>query len=456
MKAYNTEKRCSTACIPLIPVFLIIIFFSECNTTEPPPGEKPTLTLKLEDASCTEAWITLTTTNLQLPATVTLKQDNQTRNTINLIKADTLLYIDSLLPNTNYQYQVSSDPQSGEQQQASSNGLTVTTMDTTSHDFTFATYTFGGEAENSVLYDVAIIDENDIWAVGEIYLLDSLGQPDPRAYNAVHWDGNQWEIKRIRYYGSCSAVEYPPLKAIWAFSVNDIIISNGGSIGRFNGNTVNLDCRVNSLLTGAIVKMWGTSNDDLYVVGNNGSIAHYQNEVWSKVESGTNLPFQDIWGAQTNTGEEQILAVASDKFGTGGKYLVKINGNTAEHLNDIITVGVSLSGIWFIPEKKYYLVGDGIYSKHSSFEKYWQFDSIIYKIQYYPYSVRGEGINDVVICADAGNIAHFNGVSWRIYYGETISDRLLSVSIEDSMIIAVGSRYNNGINNNAIIYFGRR
>ena len=194
----------------------------------------------------------------------------------------------------------------------------------------------------------------------------------------------------------------------------------------------------------------------LYVVGNNGSIAHYQNGVWSKIESGTNLPFQDIWGAQTEAGEEQILAVASDKFGTGGKYLVKIYGNTATHLNDIITVGVSLSGIWFIPEKKYYLVGDGIYYKHSSSEKYWKLDSIIYKIQYYPYGVRGEGINDVVVCGDAGNIAHYNGVGWRIYYGETIYDRLLSVSIKNNIVIAVGSRYNNGINNNAIIYFGRR
>jgi len=95
----------------------IVILFSSvislllsCNTTEPPINGSE-IALKLEDVSCTEAWITLTTTNLQLPATVTLKQDNQTRSTINLVKTDTLLYIDSLLPNTNYQYQVSSDQQ---------------------------------------------------------------------------------------------------------------------------------------------------------------------------------------------------------------------------------------------------------------------------------------------------------------------------------------------------------
>jgi hypothetical protein len=72
---------------------LIALALLNCNTTEPPINEKE-ITLKLEDVSCTEGWISLTTTNLKFPTTVTLKQDNQTRITINLIKADSLLYID--------------------------------------------------------------------------------------------------------------------------------------------------------------------------------------------------------------------------------------------------------------------------------------------------------------------------------------------------------------------------
>ncbi|MFI5238118.1 MAG: glucosyl transferase, partial [Ignavibacteriales bacterium] len=83
-----------------------MVFVTSCDTNEPPTNS--TLSLKLEDVSCTEAWITLTTTNLQLPTTVTLKQNDQIRDTIKLIKADSLLYIDSLLPNQNFQYQLSS------------------------------------------------------------------------------------------------------------------------------------------------------------------------------------------------------------------------------------------------------------------------------------------------------------------------------------------------------------
>ena len=84
VKAYKAGKNYFKASyIPIISVFLTIIFFCECNTTEPPVNGNG-ITLKLEDVSCTEAWITLKTTTLQLPETVTLKQDNQTRSTINL------------------------------------------------------------------------------------------------------------------------------------------------------------------------------------------------------------------------------------------------------------------------------------------------------------------------------------------------------------------------------------
>ncbi len=58
----------------------------------------------------------------------------------------------------------------------------ITTMDTTSHNFTRQSFTFG-QHSSSVLYDVAIIDENNIWAVGDIYMNDSLGNPDPNRYN---------------------------------------------------------------------------------------------------------------------------------------------------------------------------------------------------------------------------------------------------------------------------------
>lgn len=192
----------------LIFVFIIILISMRCDTTEPP--SKASLTLTLEDVSCTEAWLTLKSTDLPLPTSVVLKQNDITRATINLTTNDTIIYVDSLLPKQTYTFQIASI-----KYPVSSNQANATTLDTTSHNFTWQTWTFG-EHSSSSLYDVAIIDENNIWAVGEIYMKDSLGNPDPHAYNAVHWDGSKWELKKIGNQGGWAC------HTVFAFSANDI------------------------------------------------------------------------------------------------------------------------------------------------------------------------------------------------------------------------------------------
>ena len=131
-------------------IFLISLI--SCNTTEPPQQNKSSLELTLADTSCTEAWIKLSTRNLSLPANAEILKDDSITQTINLTTSDTVLYVDSLLPNHSYSFQ--STIQSINQ---SSNSLNVTTMDTTSHNFTWQTWTFGGQAGSCTLYDVAII-----------------------------------------------------------------------------------------------------------------------------------------------------------------------------------------------------------------------------------------------------------------------------------------------------------
>ena len=57
-------------------VLFTLVGLLSCGTTDPqiPVETKPTLTLSVEDTSCTEAWITLSTKDLTLPAELTLKQ----------------------------------------------------------------------------------------------------------------------------------------------------------------------------------------------------------------------------------------------------------------------------------------------------------------------------------------------------------------------------------------------
>ena len=314
----------------------------------------------------------------------------------------------------------------------------VTTMDTTSHNFTWQTFTFGGEAGSCTLYDVAIIDENNIWAVGAIYLKDSAGNYDPNAYNAVHWNGVNWELKRIEYHGSCSGVKYPPLKAIWAFSENNIVITNGGSFGWFDGNKVKLDCIVNPLLTGAINKIWASSNNNLYAVGNKGNIIHYQNGRWQKIESGTDLNINDIWGDfNEKTGEWEVLAVASNILQSYEKEVIEIKNNNSELLNKE-GINWTLSSVWFKPNRKYYVVGSGIYEKSNLRKEEWKGDSP-FITTYHVNKIKGKNSNNIFIAGAFGELLHFNGVSWKSYINETgFNGTLLSLDVNKDLICAVG------------------
>jgi hypothetical protein len=329
----------------MLLIFIIILISLRCDTTEPPA--KGSLLLTLEDVSCTETWLTLKVTDIPLPTSVVLKQNDIARATINLTNADTLLYLDSLLPKQTYKFQLviqSIPPEAGRQSTVSSNELSVTTMDTTSHNFTWQTFTFG-EHSSSVLYDVAIINENNIWAVGEIYMKDSLGQPDLNAYNAVHWDGQKWELKRIYTYSSCNAVDYAPLKAIWTFSDKNIVVTSGGSIGWFNGITNKPDCSIRPLLTGSINKFWGSSSNDLYAVGDGGNIAHYNGSSWTKIESGTTTNINDVWGIiDPITQEKRIFCAVSYVFEPGDQKILTIRNNKVDSLS--WTTGRRIHSIW--------------------------------------------------------------------------------------------------------------
>jgi len=423
-------------------VLILSFGLKSCNSVEPPIGLK--INLKLEDVSCTEAWLTLTTSNLQLPTTITLKQNNQTHKTINLIKSDTLLFIDSLLPNQTYSFHAAMQP-SNHTGEVKSNVLNVTTMDTTNHNFTWQTFTFG-EAGSSVLYDVAIINENNIWAVGEIYMNDSLGNPDPNAYNAVHWDGQKWELKRIYYYGNCSAVTYPPLKAIWAFSENNIVITNGGSIGWFDGNIVNLDCRVNPLLTGSINKIWGNSSNDLYIIGNNGSIAHYNGANWQRIESGTTTNIKDIWGKINPLTQEKIIYCAVSNVVTLGDY--KILSIRENNTIDSIPWNTNrrVESIWFEDNLKMFTCGGGVFINNGA--GFWIEQTELPLI--HTNRIRGIRKNDVFVGGDFGLLGHFNGMNWKVYDEANVA-LFYSLDYKTDILTAIGER-----NGKAVILIMRR
>ncbi len=438
-----------------IIALLSVIWINACNTTEPQPSDKtkPTLTLALEDTSCTEAWLQLKTKDLELPAQLTLKQYNPSGDSISQIfllnTQDSLLYIDSLLPNQTYNFQVSSIVYQVSPEGISSNKLSVTTMDTTSHNFMFTSWTFG-TVGSSTLYDVAIINENNIWAVGEIMIADT-SQNGYTTYNAVHWDGSQWELKRIPYYFNSQAY-YHPIQAIFAFNENDIWFCGNGVIN-WDG-TYFRSIGISPTVWGPyqMNKIWGSSSSNLYVVGNNGNIAHYNGTNWQRIESGTTLNINDIWGDfNEKTQEWEVLAVASNVNSGVERALIEIKNNFAQDIS-YNPIQWSLKTLWFKSTKHYFIAGSGIYEKHLLTEKLWKNEPLDITT-FYINKIRANNINDVVGIGAFGDLVHFNGLKWKTDYVEPELNfgSYLSVDIKNNILVTVGLE-----NNQAVIFLGVR
>lgn len=313
-------------------------------------------------------------------------------------------------------------------------------LDTTSHSFTWQITLLGDGLSSSMLNDVAIINDTLAYAVGEIFLRDSTGQEDFNPYNAAIWNGRSWTIQRIPYYYQGQAL-YQPIRWIYALSESDIWFENSV---RWNGQAFeNVDIGTSVFLGIGSRKMWVSTNGLMYIVGNSGTIALSTNHgsTWQALASGTTLPFQDIWGAANPaTGQTEVLAVASNTIAVpSGKKLLRITGTTVSTVSDS-GLSFALSGIWFLPNEIYYLVGGGIYySGTVGTGTIWK-GELSAVTPYYTEDVRGNGPNDVFVVGDYGEILHFNGASWRSFRSETglTNGRYRRVAVAGNLVIAVG------------------
>ena len=328
------------------------------------------------------------------------------------------------------------------------------TPDTTSHNFTWEIFTFGDHASSS-LSDVAIIDENNIWAVGEIYLNDSLGQRYVHRYNAVHWDGEKWEVKRIivEYHGQPNIA---PLEGIFVLPTGEIIFSSGLPYLP-DGNKWKLyhlwDMGVLNSNDGGVGKIWGAGLDNLYFAGRNGTIVHYDGNSWRKIESGTTLSIYDIYGAYNSQKKDwEILAIASNVFNNEGFELLRIDGINIDTL-DNNGLAWSISGIWFVPNQKYYIVGHGIHQKDKLSDPQWNVYAPGVVTSYGSYGISGNGLNDVFVVGSYFEIVHYNGSTWHNYRDDLpfTHGPLCDVDVKDDLVAISGYR-----DQEAVVIIGRR
>ena len=285
---------------------------------------------------------------------------------------------------------------------------------------------------------------------------DSAGQSDPLPYNLAKWDGISWQLTKVTVQTNYGLVT-SPFYGIYAFSSNDIWILSGLPIHGDGMSWTQYDLYGMGLLgqkDGYMTKAWGTNSSDIYFVGTKGTIVHYNGSSWTKIESGTTLDFQDIYGAiNPQTNQTEIVAVASQLDINQGNKIVLIQGTTVVPINSD-GLSWSIVGVWFVLGQQYYIVGDGVGKKQSLQDTNpWNISPTGTLARYYSESIRGNAINDVIIAGAFGDMLHYNGSTWKDYVGQTSfpNGSFTSVAMKGNLVIAVG-----GDGPKAVITVGRR
>jgi hypothetical protein len=144
-------------------------------------------------------------------------------------------------------------------------------------------------------------------------------------------------------------------------------------------------------------------------------MGYFNGAQWQKLETGTTLTIQDIWGSKDpTTGTVEILAVASEPFyANRGRRILRISGTGVTTLSDS-GITQTLTGVWFSASQGYYVSVGGIFGKNGLNDIQWlnglQGSGIT--IQYLS-AIRGNAVNDIFAVGSNGDVLHFNGISWR-------------------------------------------
>jgi hypothetical protein len=415
-------------------------------TCKEEPVAPPTLTdihFEVIDQTCTSLDIKIKFSDTARVHSFILLRDETPILSTKIEASDTIVSDMKLTPGKMYEYYVRPSDN-----RLVSDRLRAKTLDTTSHEFVWQIDTLGDGA-SSVLYDVAIINDTCVWAVGEYYLRDSLGAFDPQRYGAAIWNGKRWTMKKVPAHDYGSTKLYPAeVITVWGFSPTSIYVATSANLLKWDGTqwTEKAFFMKDLSFNGQVRKMWASSESNIYFAGNNGAIFHYDGKNWQTIESGTTLMLKDIYGGyNTRTGQWEVLAVGNSDMQSYERIILNISGLTANKMSDT-GIDWPLSGVWFLPGRHYYCVGAGIYEKDRLSDPRWTNDPQVIS-HYYTYRATGIDINDVFVVGSYGEIVHCNGMSWKSSIKQTglRIGEYYGIAVSGDYIFAVGDEYPRAI-----------
>jgi hypothetical protein len=429
--------------VNIILFLFILLGYSGCDTSENPIDNNRIL-LSLEDVSVTEAYLHIQVNYFYQNEKIILYRDGKEIASMTNETTDVMLADTALVEQTSYHYKAVIS--NGNSAVAASKEIQVRTLMPTSHNFTWKKYLFG-DYSYSELNDVAIIDWDDIWAVGIVRLMDSTGKPDLNIYNALHFDGERCGFQRllVKDFGNISL--YVPLSTVWGNTDNAIWFSTLADLIKWDGNNFSSTAFFARSLPfyGQVNKLWGTSDGNIICVGNNGSIYKCKETGWQQIQAGTTSNIFDVWGVEKGNGDYEVYCpvLNLDNFMENKIVMIDSRNNIKQIESNTKNLTISL---WTNKGFPIYISGDGIFENKKG-----QWSSVNYGTNDAIEKIRGNAPNDIIAVGIDGAVSHYNGKDWETYPELQMYGIYKAVAIKGDIVAIAGME-----NYRAVLVIGKR
>jgi hypothetical protein len=206
---------------------------------------------------------------------------------------------------------------------------------------------------------------------------------------------------------------------LFAFDTEDFWIYQGSLVWhvdgrRYQDSLVAWITRLSGVgVGGAVNAAWGTSSKDMFFVGNNGYISHFDGTTWIKYPRVTDVKLFSVWGTSHNDvwacGLDQTLGTTALVHFDGANWKV----DSLSYLP--CTKTGSFTGVFAADSAGHRTtIAFGSRAYRTTDYGPWRIDSLSHlNDTYIGTSVMGNSANDLIVYGSWGLTMHWNGRSWH-------------------------------------------